>query len=175
MFSSIKRLFTTSSPTAVLFTVISIVVYPINSCLLLSKFFNMFKITFVHIISKIFKSFPKKFYTPTTIVLESFIVWVITSTLHIVEFMVKFCVTHSMFCLRFFPKTSTTLYHTTSNICNTQNFQFPAIAFAKPIPMMVFVSEFRRNQSQIIKFHTRMIYFLSHTNIYYINLKHLAT
>ena len=66
--SPVSRLNSESRPTTVFLRIMSVVVSTIYSRLLLSKFFDMFKVRFIHIISELFKGFPQTFNSTAAVV-----------------------------------------------------------------------------------------------------------
>jgi len=103
--SFVSCLFKNSNPPAILSIIIPIIVNSIYLCLLLSKFFDVLKIRFIHIISKFFKRFPETFYSTTAIIFVSFIGRIFTTTVKVSINIIKICKSHSVFSISKFHST----------------------------------------------------------------------
>ena len=75
----VPRLYLERSPLTVLFRVVAVIIYSVDSCIKITVSFLMFQIRFIHIVSKFLKRFPKTFDSTSTVVTISSIVGVIAS------------------------------------------------------------------------------------------------
>lgn len=64
---SILRLFFSCSPSAIFFTIMTVIIYAFNSCIKLSVNFDRFFIRRIHIVLELIKGLPKTFYSSSSI------------------------------------------------------------------------------------------------------------
>lgn len=74
----IKSLFFSSSPAAILFAIISIIVYAFNRSG--GMFFTVINIILIHVFVKFFKGLPQTFYATTTPIFIAFNIWISASS-----------------------------------------------------------------------------------------------
>lgn len=97
--TSISYLFFSGIPFTIIKRVIAIIIYSIYTCIVFSKFFNMFKIRFIHIITKINKNLPSfaDFNSTISIIFKNFNVFIKTTGIYSAPYIIKSSLCHSMY------------------------------------------------------------------------------
>lgn|SRR3990167_410987 len=134
--SLISPLLFSCSPLAVLSAIVSIVIYPLNLGVFLTKLFNMFKIRKIHIITKLIERIPKALYSTTTIILVANMFRIIASVPKIAISLIEASLSHSMIPLRQFSSytiTRRSLTRLINNSVSRKDFLISAITLKQPV------------------------------------------
>lgn len=135
--TAIPLLFFPRSPSAILLTIVPVIINTIYCGIFLSKFFNMVKIRLVHVIMKFLKIFPKAFNAASTIAIITGICEQIASRNHRVIDNIKTIPRKTMCCYpftgKFFPRTATRFCQITCEICSKNHSFFSTITCANRV------------------------------------------
>jgi hypothetical protein len=132
--SPVLSLLSNCSPSAVFFTVMTIVINSVNRCITFAKFLYMRLVRFEHIISEFFKGLPKAFDTSPSIIFVSpshnFIATTVDSYIRSVKLLI-FTLRKTMLSSQFFSK-ATARFGSPFQVSSLDFNFFSTITYAKP-------------------------------------------
>lgn len=158
--SLIVHLLLHSSPSAIFFAVMPVIINPINARVLFSKLFDMLKVRFVHIVSELFKGVPKTLDSATAVYVPPISAGFGTPNLDISKGLPESSLgqpvgrepfSHTI--VQLFQMASATCSMTLSNMVSISNRLFAALTQKKPfIAKPTIVSDNPRFHSYCCKF-----------------------
>ena len=157
--TSIVGTFFSSNPSAIIFRIMPIYVDSIYKSIGITKLFNMFKVTFIHIISKFFKRFPKTFNASFAIQIVFMTFGIITASFYSHKSVIKTLMTTTAKTMRKVQKTdfvsathtSTRFGSIISKIGTWNNLLITTIALTKKKTISPFINPSFFNNQEFLK------------------------